>query len=102
MLVHGVGPCVVQDFEQPLNRPHFGKDGRSILFLNQAEMKVFLLKGDMLEKYLKIGAFEKLGKPTTKEYKAKEGLRQDFEKGSLIRSGKDVLVKWTPPAKGSV
>lgn len=101
MLVHAVGSCVVQDFEQPLNRPHFGKDGRSILFLNQAEMKVFLLKGDMLEKYLKIGAFEKLGKPTTNEYKATEGLRQDFEKGSLIRSGKDVLVKWTPPAKGS-
>ncbi len=101
MLVHSAGPCVVQDFEQPLNRPHFGKDGRSILFLNQPLVKVFLIKGDMLEKYLKSGAFEKLGTPITNEYKVKEGIRQDFEKGSLIRNGKEVLVKWTPPAKGS-
>jgi len=91
--VHTVGPCTVQDYLKPAGAGFEAKARGSILFLNQALLRVFWVKGAFFEKYFSIWGFEKLGQPISDEYPIPGGRRQDFEKGSLVWNGKDVAVQ---------
>jgi hypothetical protein len=94
VFVHNIGSCVAQDFQQLPDKPRHGKEGKSLLFFNQPLVETFLLKGEFYDAYVLIWGFEKLGTPKSNEYQIKDGgVRQDFEKGSLIWNGKDVVVK---------
>jgi len=90
--VHSLGSCIVQDFQKPVAEPRSGNEGQSLLIFNPTAVKVFWVRGPIYEKYFSIGGFDKLGPPTVNEYPAESGRRQDFEKGSLVWNGKDVLV----------
>jgi len=90
--VHHVGTCVVQDFQQDLDKPHFGSSGASLLFLDSSWLRVFLVKGEFLDTYMSIWGFDRLESPTSGEYQTANGLRQDFEKGHLLSDGKRARV----------
>jgi len=91
--VHHVGTCVVQDFKQDLDKPHFGSSGASLLFLDSSWLRVFLVKAEFFDTYMSIWGFDRLGSPISAEYQTANGLRQDFEKGHLLSDGKRVQVK---------
>jgi hypothetical protein len=94
-LVHPVESCVAQDFKQDLDKPHFGKTGASLLFLDGKRLRALWLKGEFYEKYMEVWGFRILGSPVAEEYKAGDILRQDFEKGWLELKGGEVAVRGT-------
>jgi hypothetical protein len=102
-LVHSIETCVAQDFKQDLDKPHYGKTGASLVFLDKARLRAFWLKGEMYEKYMEIWGFRALGSPTSDERDAGGVVRQDFEKGRMEMRDGMVVVRTTsseaPPVK---
>jgi|GEM_PF-4304053 len=97
--VHTVGTCVVQDFLKPPAQLKTPNEGKRLLMLNRAKMDIFEVKGPFYAKYFLIWGFDKLGTAMGNEMPTATGRRQDFEKGSLIWNGKDVLFMAAPTKK---
>lgn len=97
-LVHSVESCVAQDYKQDLDKPHFGKAGSSLLFLDRARLRAFWLKGEFYEKYMEIWGFRELGSPITDEVRSGDIARQDFEKGRLELKGGAIVVRLSTPS----
>jgi hypothetical protein len=97
--VHPIAGCIVQDFKQDLDKPHYGKTGSSMLFFDPDRLRAYWLKGDFYEKYIDVWGFDNLGPAVTDEYAAAAGTRQDFQNGWIEREGDEVVAR---DAKGAV
>jgi hypothetical protein len=101
-LVHPIEACVAQDFKQDLDKPHYGKTGSSLLFLDKERLQAFWLKGEFYEKYMEIWGFRVLGSPTSDESDAGGVVRQGFEKGRLEMRNGEIVVRTTAPESAPV
>jgi hypothetical protein len=97
--IHSIGLVTLQDFRRPIAKPRSVNEGRSFLAYNPDKTKVYLVTGEVCEKYFDKWAFDKLGAPTSDERLTDFGRRQDFENGYILSTGKDVILHLNPAPK---